>query len=274
MIQEAIGLSERIEKKTPKFKVGAQILADVAKSLGRQGLLPKKLPVEVHALPPKVPKEMPEIKGSLERAVAEFNTRPHTPELINETFETIWYVRGRLVGLTFEVTPCPYTKEELADLKAEGRRVGFLPPKLATQQVRHRLGEIFPKMQSHSIHKDNLVTNDEDPSGWFDYEAEIDAPYTNTTEEQLRDKLEEDERRLLSLNQYIIAGQDSKLFTEKYLDETGTSVRLGSRKQDRDKDRVVKAYFSKDGDLHVVWNLGERVSNPCIGGRSFRVRRA
>ena len=141
---------------------------------------------------------------------------------------------------------------------------------MATQESRHILGEMFPRMQSHSVQKDNSVTNDENPSGWFDYEAAIDSPYRDTNEKQLIEKVTKDERKLLSLNQYIIAGQDSKLLTGEYLDEDRTWVRLGSR----DDGRMVRAYFSRNGYLRVAWLLEADIHNSRLGGRSSGVEKA
>lgn len=118
-----------------------------------------------------------------------YQNQPHTPELVTQTHQAIWQARGELVGATYEVTPCPYTQEQLADLETSGKRLGYLPPELATQQTRHKLGEMYPKMQSHSVKEGNSVTNDQSPSGWFDYEAAIEAPYLCTKEGQLKDAI-------------------------------------------------------------------------------------
>lgn len=194
----------------------------------------------------------------------------NTPEILNQAFNEIWDLRGQLIGVVLEVTPCPLTQEELSGRKERGISVGYLPKELATQQDRHKLGEMFPKMQSQSVQEGNSVTNDESPSGWFDYEAAIDAPYLDTKEGQLMDRLKKDERQILTLNQYIVAGQDSKLFTGKYLDETRTYVRLGSRYG----GRVVRAYFGPHGRLHVGSLLRPGDHDPGFGGRSSGVKKA
>ena len=199
-----------------------------------------------------------------------YQNQPHTPELVTQTFQTIWQARGELVGSVYEVTPCPYTQEELADLEANGKRVGYLPTELATQESRHILGQMFPRMESHCVQKDNSLTNDENPSGWFDYESAIDAPYLDTNEKQLIERVTKDGRNLLSLNQYIVAGQDSKLLTSKYLDEDRTWVRLGSR----DGGRLVGANFGRGGLLHVSWPLEADDHTPLSGGRSSGVEKA
>lgn len=215
-------------------------------------------------IPTEAPTKEAEIESRLQQAAYEFNTQPHTPELVTKIFQKIWQARGEIVGATYEVTKCPYTQEKLEDLEASGKRLGYLPAQLATQQTRHILGEMFPKMQSGSVQKGNSVTNDENPSDWFDYEAAIDAPYLDTKERQLIDRIKKDGRQILSLNQYIVAREDSKLFTGQYLDEGGTFVRLGSR----GGGVLVYAYSYRDGCLCVDWYLGADHHSPRLGGRS------
>lgn len=215
---------------------------------------------------PSVQTEMDPLASVIEA----YQNQPHTPEFVTQTHQAIWQTRGELVGASFEVTPCPYTQEQLANFEAKGMRVGYLPAELSTQQTRHVLGEMFLKMQSHSVQKDNSVTNDESPSGWFDYEAAIEASYLDTKEGQLKDAIKKDGRTILSLNQYIVAGQDSKLFTGQYLDEARTFVRLGSRCD----GRRVLAYFDRDGSLNVDWRLHAGDHYPDLGGRSSGVAKA
>ena len=198
------------------------------------------------------------------------------PEITTSTFQAIWSARQEIlsqkgVNLEFSIPQCPYTKEELKSLEAEGRRVGYLPYELSTQESRHLMAIIWPQMQSHSVKEGNSVTNAEDISGWFDYESAIDAPYTGTNEDQLKDEAKKQGRKGSNLNQYIVAGQDSKLFTGKYLDETRTWVRLLGSRGDGD---VVHAYFYGDGDLGVYWYLGPRNHNSDLGGRSVGVPKA
>lgn len=194
-----------------------------------------------------------------------------TPDAVTDSFGRIWEQRGQLVVITnFEITQCTYSQNELKELEKRNLRVGYLPGEVATQQTRHILGEMFPKMRSHSVQEGNSVTNDENPSGWFDYEAAIDAPYLDTKEKELMDRIKKHGRTLLSLNQYIVAGQDSKLFTGQYLDETTTWSRLGSRRG----GRVVPARFDRGGSFSVGWELFADNRYPLLGGRSSGVNKA
>lgn len=83
-------------------------------------------------------------------------------------------------------------------------------------------------MKSLSVQKDNCITNDKNPSGWFDYEIDMDTPYFNS------------DRRLLSLNQYIVAGHDSKLITGQYLNKEVTLTLFET--SDKDAKELVTSY--------------------------------
>ena len=206
--------------------------------------------------------------NSVDQTVEAYKSQPRTPELVTRIFQTIWRERGKFVGATYDITPCPYTQKELTVLGQQGKRVGYLPFGLETQQNRKILGKMFPKMGSYSVKEGNLVTNNENPSGWFDYETGIDAPYLNTTEKQLTERVAGEGRKLLNLNQYIIASQDSNSLTGQYLDEK-TLARLGSR----NGGRVVHACFDRDGVLGVDWPpLGPDDHCRGLGGRSSGVK--
>lgn len=259
---DAAGKHPENQDSTKQFAISA------AKHLLR-GAKVKDPGPKIDRLPSAIKPEVQDI-DPLASVIEAYQNQPHTSELVTQTHQAIWQARGKLVGASFEVTPCPYTQEELADLEANGKRIGYLPAELATQQIRHKLGEMFPKMQSHSVQEGNSVTNDRNPSGWFDYEVAIDAPYLDTKEGQLMDKIKKDGRRILTLNEYIVAGQDNKLFTGQYLDETRTWVRLGSRSG----GNVVYAYFHSDGRLSVYWRFESDDHYPDLGGRSSGVKKA
>src|SRR4029453_5729273 len=104
-----------------------------------------------------------------------------------------------------------------------------LPRELATQGGRSELGKLFPLMRCYSMLPDNIVTNDQDAWGGFDYEAGIDAGRLDADEPTVVADLRAEGRTLLSLNQYLVASQDSRKFTGRYLDERRSWVRVGSR---------------------------------------------
>lgn len=203
-----------------------------------------------------------------------------TPETLTELHQSIWSERGSRIGLDITVSPCPYTAAELADLDAAGRRVGYLPPEVAYRSNRHLLGEIFPAMDCYSLQPSNEVENLVTRPGWFDYEAAIDAPYGDTTEHQLLEQVAADGRQLINMNQYIVASQDSRLFTGHYLDERRTWPRIGILVTGRivcvrfDGDEMAEGLGDEppqSGALLTAYDLHHDFHAPYTGGRSFGV---
>lgn len=204
-------------------------------------------------------------------AVREFKASPLTPELVTKTFQTIWQVRGESAGLEVVVAPCDRSAEELAELVKARRHIGYLPEQGMTQENRPLFAKMFPRLRSHSVQEENSVTNEANRFGWFDYEASVDAPYLDTTEDQLKERIAADGRLEMNVSEYIVAGEDSKLFTGKFLDQGNTWARLlGSRLG----GEVVRAYFLSDGDLVVSWGLVPQGHGPGLGGRSVGVKSA
>ncbi|MDP3724704.1 MAG: hypothetical protein Q8R11_03695 [bacterium] len=124
---------------------------------------------------------------------------------------------------------------------------------------------------NHSVQEENSVTNEADRFGWFDYEVSIDAPYLDTTEEQLRERIAADGRLEMNVSEYIVAGEESKLFTGKFLDQGNTWARLLGSRCD---DMVVYAGFGSGGGLRVRWALNPQRHYPRLGGRSVGVKSA
>lgn len=140
----------------------------------------------------------------------------------------IWRERGDRVGAHYDVPPCPYSDTELAAVATDGRRLGYLPPELASQHARHLLAALFPLLRCYAAHPGNAFPNTTDRVGWFDYDAGVDAPYLDLDESSLRSELAAAGRDLLSLNQYIVASEDSHRLTGRYLDERRTWSRIGT----------------------------------------------
>jgi len=210
-----------------------------------------------------------EPQSLLAQTIQEFKQGPIAPELVTKTFQSIWQVRGESAGLEFTIPPCDRTAEELAELERAGRQIGFLPEQLMRQQDRTILARVFPQLGSYSVQEGNTVTNEVDRSGWFDYEASIDAPYLNTTEDQLIDRIDSEGEGLnmnlleMNLNGYIVAGEDIRFITGKYLDQDGTSWSrlLGSR----GRGLLVRASFGSNGYLHVYRFLSSSENYPYLG---------
>ena len=207
-------------------------------------------------------------ESPISAAVAEYNNPP-TPELVTRIFQAIWQAREKLAnGVKFEVTPCSFSQDELTRFERENRGVSYLPESCATQGNRYVLGTVFPKMEHGSLRRNNIFPNSNSPSGWFDYEKSIKAPYLRIMENEFSDRLFRKGMKLLSLNQYAVAGQDSKLFREQYLDEEDTWTYVNSCIG----GNLAQARFNPDGAFSVIWNLYSWDSSSVVGVRSSETK--
>ncbi len=214
---------------------------------------------------------------TLNGAVLAFVDAPTDPDAATQAFREIWRERGERIGAIYDVPACPYTADELRALDAAGRRVGYLPPEMATQATRHLLAKIFPLLQSYALFERNPVTNRDNPSGWFDYDSPEEAPYLNTDAPSLIEAVTSEGRWLASLNQYVVASQDSKLLTGRYLDEGRTWSRLAqyldgklvcSRIDGPAAPGGERVEVPVDGSLLVAFDLGDADRVGLLGGRS------
>lgn len=200
-----------------------------------------------------------------------------TAEQLTTRTREQWARRGAIVGLHFEVPPCPYTHSDLRRLASAGRQATYLPPELATVAARPRLAEIFPLMGSYAFWPGNPFLNDIDHAGWFDYAAVVDAPLRELDQASTMTVLEERGERLLTLNEYAVASQDHHERTGRYLDERATWARLGSRID----GRLVAARFDGaemaeglgeeppvDGSLLVAYDLSADDRARVLGART------
>ncbi|WP_132975282.1 hypothetical protein [Pseudonocardia dioxanivorans] len=214
-------------------------------------------------------------------AVGETTSLGATPEEVTASLQRLWDERGAAVGRTFTVTPCPYSAEEIAALQEDGRRLAYLPPEVATRAGRHWLGKIWPLMECFSVLEDNVVSNVVNPSGWFDYESQIDAPNVNLDQAALLAEVERQGRTLLTVNQWIVAAQDSRVLTGKYLDETRSWVRVNSG---IDPGRILAVHIdgpnmavdltdedAVDGSMIMAYDLSPHDAVEGCGGRTSSV---
>lgn len=278
--QFILDIEKIAHKKTPRIRFAADTdlsagQFDFAGSLVRQGqgYVSSRSTIERKGETPK----------SFRKVINEYKRRSlHTPELVTLTHQVIWQQRGAFVSESYEVTPCPYSQEEIAGLEANGNRLGFLPAELAREQARVVLGKMFPKMEDlllvSNVEENKSVKNIANYSGWFDYETSTGAPYLDTSEGQLLERIRRDGRRIITLNEYIVASQDNRIFTGDYLDNGETSVRLGTiyegpEKNPAYRDGLITAHFNRNGrlELSILFNRSNRHLSS-LGGRSSGVK--
>lgn len=212
--------------------------------------------------------EAPQVAQILKDIAQEYNTRPHTPELVTRFWQTFLESSIKIQGLDIPVpvVSCDRTSGELEALKKENRM--WVPEAKLTHP---QLGQIFPKMQSYAVQKDNTITDEfgQDAKG-VDVEADLDAPNRITTQKDLEKLFKSQGRKGMRLSTYILTSQASKILTGHYLDENTWSRLLGSRSG----DYVVDASFGSDGSLRVHWDLSPERRSPSLGGRSEGVKKA
>lgn len=209
-----------------------------------------------------------EEKDPLASVVAEFKAgRLNTPEAVTSSWQRRWEVWGVEIGLNIAVPAFEGSQQDLNEHLLREDRPFYVPTELSTQATRHLLGKVWPAMRSQAVAENTPVTNEVDHSGWRYAEASTNAPFLDTKEGDLRNKIKkvEDGREGLTATEYIIASQDHKLLTGEYFDQGSTWSRLlGSRRD----GKVVLAHFYPDGCLFVGWDLRADGHDPYLGGRS------
>ena len=201
-------------------------------------------------------------------AIAEYERQPHTPELVDRTWQALWQAWGERIDHEFSVPSCDRDTGELAELKEKGNGVLLIPDEITTTpEGLVLLGKIFPEMEVWAVQRSTTIKNEHNRGGCIDIEMSVDAPNINTTTVNLSTKLNAEGRDGQRLAVYIVGSQFSKLLTGRYFDMGGTwSLLLGSR----DEGDIVVARFPQDraGRLFVGWSLSPDLSDSPLGGRS------
>lgn len=193
-----------------------------------------------------------------------FGKENPTPETVTDLWREFWTNAGNEAGMELNTEDFPGTAESLAEHIRAGDMPIYVPPELAGQEDRHLLGQMWPEMRSHSVRQGNLVTNEQDRSGWQYVEAAPNAPHRGTSESELAARLTGLGREGMNLTGYIIASQMSRLQTGRYFDEDTWSRLLGSC----EGGQVVSASFDAYGGLDVDPYWDPRIRRGGLGGRS------
>jgi hypothetical protein len=202
---------------------------------------------------------------SLEAATEAYQENLHSPELTTAFWEVFWTENGKKASLDLAVPQCPWDETQIKEMAKRGKAPIVLPEEVSTQESRHLLGQMFPKMNNHSTREGNAITNKVDHFGWRQFDTALDAPHAKKTEDKLREIMTSQGDEEPTLNEYIVASQASKLLTGHYLDEKTVSIIFGSL----NGGGVVGASFHPDGELFVrtflssgfqYWNWGGRFS--------------
>ena len=266
----------------PQNSGGVELLQLTVNSLG-VGLNDGRLVESPFSLPVLAPSTNSRL--TLARARTAYRNEPNSPECLADYMEYFWKNRRIKLGVSVSslaVDTCPWNEDQIAKFrgvealsdKAEGVRdiVRFIPEVVAgdLELIKRGFPEINFYLYGGLINLSD-IKNEYVLKGWGRSEAEIDAPYTDTTEQGLKDIFVSLGRQGLTVPAYAIFGVFSRDFTKKYLDQIRTIIRtVGSVKGSSEAGRVLDARFNPVGYLYVSsdWNPGDR--NGSIGGRSFQ----
>jgi|GEM_PF-2784218 len=223
-------LAQEVEKDHPGFAASLREQAQQARELG------------VRENFSVVGTEKPEIKPLtfLEQATKEYQTNPN-PESLTKFFQAFWTEKGNLVGKKLVVPKFSGTVEGLEDVRKDEKMPIFDHPEVTYAD----LGKMFPKMGSWVVN--NKIVDNNNDSGWLSIDGSIDAPHRNTTEGEWVRTIKQEGECPMSLRQYIIGSQISKLLTGKYFDQGST----WSGFSDQCDEVTLYVRFNLDGYLGV-----------------------
>lgn len=222
---------------------------------------------------------------TLARSRKAYINEPNDPDRLADYMEYFWKNRRPKLGVsisTLAVPTCPWNESQIANFrgvkplpdKAADVRdmVRFIPEVVAgdLRLIERGFPEIhfrlYGGVRSFSDINSGYVLN-----GWGRSEAEIDAPYTYTTEQQLRDKFEALNRKGLTVPAYAIFGVFSQDLTKQFLDQIKAVIRtIGSALGSSGFGGILNAGFSPGGGLDVGSYWGPVYRGQYLGGRSFQ----
>lgn len=200
----------------------------------------------------------------LAQSATEYTSQPHTPEITLHLWQALWIEWGAPLGLTIHVEPLTESQGKLQEREHAGDMPIYVPQVLDEQKTRNLIWRIWPEMKfSGFIERDTFVDLYRH-RGWRYVERNLDAPHRDTSEDALRKILTQLRRAGLTLTEYVIASQVSKLLTGRYLDEDTNARVLGSLYQGQ------SAYvgFGSDGYLFLDHRIRPEFQHPETGGRS------
>lgn len=147
-------LAKEWEGRYPQIAAGLSDFAKTARSLGAPESFSAANPVEANPLSQESHILNPEVFRDI---VQEYNTQPHTPELVNRFWQTFLETSIKTQGLDIPIptVSCDRTQEELEALRKEGRM--WVPEAKLTYP---QLGLIFPKMGNYAVRKDSPIKDE------------------------------------------------------------------------------------------------------------------
>lgn len=217
-------------------------------------------------------------------ALVEYRSKPTNPECLWNFQEAHWGLNRFAMGLPKSdvvISNVPYTEDQMKKFMGVSRfrKVSnpgfalFLPEVASTApEGLLLLSKVYPQMKWELQVIEQVKNEDKEGNlvnlfGWMRTEKVIDAPHTSTNEEQAEQAIGVG-RKGQTLNVYGEAGNQSKMLTGKYSDQTRTLVRILNS---RVRGQVVGASFDPHGGCGVYWPLESDNADDYLGVRSVGV---
>lgn len=188
------------------------------------------------------------------------------PQQIWASWQGLWNIWGACAGMEdIQVSKCDRSEEEIQRIKKRGGLLIFVPKEMSAPEGFQILQKIFPEMDVERSELTANLKSQYQQHGWLEIESSIDAPYTDTTEDQLRKIFKEKGRTGAALNTYLVASQFNRLIKGFYFDQDHISSRLLGTSCG---DKIVDARFGLEGNLIISSNLDPERRSRFVGGRS------
>lgn len=192
-----------------------------------------------------------ETEQAIGDALKDYKAGDRSKEAISHTWEGLWAVWGRLMGISPTFTPLERAPKHLPGYEKLGRTLVYIPPEAATPEVYLRLGRLL-NTGSTDPHNFQVRHVHDDQFGWLLAETGRNLPMplpTYRPEDRLGflkffptpiveapplysaklKMVEAGKVELMTVNTYLIANAFLKRTTGEYMDTGGSSLLLGSR---------------------------------------------
>ncbi len=168
-----------------------------------------------------------------------------SPEYVRLDLER-WYINMGIEDITgkkFQLSECPFTKEEIEEAKENNEIIICIPKDVTREQF----GELF-RIDSWALH-DNLVTSASEKSDfWMRTSANSNPSYVNMVGIDLINKLDDENKLHFSLERYLVFIQRMKYLKNITPDE---EYWIWLPKGRYDRSGILVAGYDRNGNFNV-----------------------
>lgn len=219
-----------------------------------------------------------DIPQQLKLIIETYNKEVKNSDLVTATWQGIYdYWRDDAIIRGVELPEIKVPKLEIQEdelekpvVDLEGNIIPttmmYYPPELQGSNGLVIMGEMFPRLHSRTIKPNTPLRNIQEYTGWLNVENQLEAPYGDTNEIQLREHFMRLGREGMNENQYILFSQFMNLTQGNFIDNMILCRLIGSEME----GYVVNSRFGQNGDLHVNSHLRPSLRGWELGGRSIK----